>query len=89
MKQSTAAQHEVDKANFTAAKAEAKANFEENRGHNTYQKAKAAGKKCWDDARMCPAKRAAKAEQQRQEQLAAAQARTADAEERYQAAKRG
>ena len=29
MKQSTKAQHEVDKANFAAAKAEAKANFEE------------------------------------------------------------
>ena len=29
MKQSTKAQHEVDKANFAAAKAEAKANWEE------------------------------------------------------------
>ena len=29
MKASTKAQHEVDKANFAAAKAEAKANFEE------------------------------------------------------------
>ena len=29
MKESTKAQHEVDKANFTAAKAEAKANWEE------------------------------------------------------------
>ena len=29
MKESTKAQHEVDKANFAAAKAEAKANFEE------------------------------------------------------------
>ena len=32
MKESTKAQHEVDKAEFKAAKAEAKANFEENRG---------------------------------------------------------
>ena len=32
MKESAKAQHEVDKANFEAAKAEAKANFEENRG---------------------------------------------------------
>ena len=29
MKESTKAQHEVDKANFAAAKAEARANFEE------------------------------------------------------------
>ena len=29
MKESTKSQHEVDKANFAAAKAEAKANFEE------------------------------------------------------------
>ena len=40
MKESAKAQHEVDKANFAAAKAEAKANFEENRGHNTYAKAR-------------------------------------------------
>ena len=33
MKESAKAQHEVDKAEFAAAKAEAKANFEENRGH--------------------------------------------------------
>lgn len=31
MKESTKAQHEVDRANFAAAKAEAKANFEEAR----------------------------------------------------------
>ena len=36
MKESTKAQHEVDKAEFRAAKAEAKANFEENRAHNTF-----------------------------------------------------
>ena len=41
MKESTKAQHEVDKANFRAAKAEAKANFEENRGTNTFRRAKA------------------------------------------------
>jgi len=45
MKKSTKAQHEVDKANFAAAKAEAKASFEENRGRNTYAKAKADAKK--------------------------------------------
>ena len=59
MKESTKAQHEVDKANFAAAKAEAKANFEENRGRNTYARAKADARKNWDDAHMSPAERAA------------------------------
>ena len=49
-KESTKAQHEVDKAEFAAAKAEAKASFEENKFHNTYAKAKADAKKSWDDA---------------------------------------
>ena len=40
MGESAKVQHEVDKANFKAAKAEAKANFEENRGTNTFKKAK-------------------------------------------------
>lgn len=55
MKESAKAQHEVDKAEFQAVKAEAKANFEENRGRNTFAKAKAEGKKSWDDAHMSPA----------------------------------
>ena len=41
MGDSAKAQHQVDKANFATAKAEAKANFEENRGSNTFKKAKA------------------------------------------------
>ena len=40
MKESAKAQHEVDKAEFEAVKAKSKAIFEENRGHNTYAKAK-------------------------------------------------
>ena len=60
MKESTKAQHEVDKAEFRAAKAEAKANFEENRFHNTYAQAKTDAKKSWDDAHMSPAQRAEK-----------------------------
>ena len=40
MKQSAKDQHEVDKANFQAVKAESRANFEENRGKNTFKKAK-------------------------------------------------
>ena len=60
MKESAKSQHEVDKANFAAAKAESKANFEENRGTNTFRKAKALGKQSWDDAHMSPAERTAK-----------------------------
>ena len=37
MKASAKAQHEVDKAEFEAVKAESKANFEENRGSKTSQ----------------------------------------------------
>jgi len=44
MGESAKAQHEVDKANFAAAKAEAKANFEENRFTNSLARAKALGK---------------------------------------------
>lgn len=64
MKESAKAQHEVDKAEFAAAKAEAKANFEENRGHNTFAKAKADAKKSWDDAHMTPAERNAKMQEE-------------------------
>lgn len=88
MKESAKAQHEVDKANFAAAKAEAKANFEENRGRNTYAKAKADAKKHWDDAHMSPSERTAKMQQERDAQIAAANARTAAANERYEAAKK-
>lgn len=88
MKESTKQQHEVDKANFAAAKAEAKANFEENRFHNTYAKAKAEAKQNWDDAHMSPAERQAKMQQERQQQIADANKRKEDAEARYQAAKK-
>ena len=81
MKESAKAQHEVDKANFAAAKAEAKANFEENRGTNTFKKAKAMGKQSWDDAHMSPAERTVK---MREEQ---ANERIKAANERYEAAK--
>ena len=52
MKASAKAQHEVDKANFEAAKTETKANFEENRFHNTFAKARtAAAKERYDAAK--------------------------------------
>jgi len=58
MKASAKAQHEVDRAEFEAVKAESRANFEENRGRNTFKKAKADAKKIWDDAHMSLSERA-------------------------------
>ena len=87
MKESAKAQHEVDKANFEAVKAESKANFEENRGRNTLARAKADAKKHWDDAHMSPSERAAKMQGEREKQIAAANERKAAAEARYEAAK--
>ena len=88
MKESAKAQHEVDKAQFEQVKAESKANFEENKFHNTYAKAKADAKKSWDDAHMIPAERAAKAQEERAAKIAEAKAKTAEANERYEAAKK-
>lgn len=88
MKESAKAQHEVDKAEFQAAKAEAKANFEENRGRNTFAKAKADAKKTWDDAHMSPSERAARMQEERDAKTAAAKARTEAANARYEAAKK-
>ena len=88
MKESTKAQHEVDKANWNAAKAEAKANFEENRGHNTFKKAKADAKKSWDDAHMSPSERTAKIREENAARVAAANERTEAANARYEAAKK-
>ena len=88
MKESTKAQHQVDKAEFAQKKAEAKANFEENRFHNTYAKAKADAKKSWDDAHMSPSQRAAKEQEARDARIAAAHAATEAANARYKAAKK-
>ena len=87
MGESAKAQHEVDKANFAAAKAEAKANFEENRGTNTLKKAKATSKQSWDDAHMSPAERTEKTRAEQQKQIEEANARIAEANARYEAAK--
>ena len=88
MKESAKAQHEVDKAEFAAVKAESKANFEENRGHNTFAKAKADAKQVWDDAHMSPSERAAKDQEARDERIAQAQERVEAANVRYEAAKK-
>ena len=87
MADSTKAQHEVDKANFAAAKAEARANFEENRGTNTLKKAKEMAKQSWDDAHMTPSERAAKQRAEQQKQIEEANERIKAANERYAAAK--
>ena len=87
MKENAKAQHEVDKANFAAAKAEAKANFEENRGSNTWKRAKEIGRESWQDAKMSPAERQAKMREEQQNQIAEAQMRKQEAEERIAAAK--
>lgn len=87
MKDSAKAQHEVDKAEFAAAKAEAKANFEENRGRNTFAKAKANAKQSWDDAHMTPAQRNAKMQADRDAQIAEANERKAAAEARVESLK--
>jgi hypothetical protein len=88
MKESAKAQHEVDKANFAAAKAEAKANFEENRFHNTFAKAKADAKKTWDDAHMSPSERSKKMQDERDAEVARANERIEAANARYNAAKK-
>lgn len=67
MKKSAKAQHEVDKANFNAAKAEAKAT--------------------WDEARMSPKGRQALIQKEREEQIAEANKRQKEAEERSKFAK--
>jgi len=87
MKEDAKAQHEVTKAEFAAAKAEAKANFEENRGSNTWKKAKEMAKQSWDDAHMSPSERREKIRAEQAEQIADAKARTEDANARIEAAK--
>ena len=68
MKASTRAQHEVDKANFNAAKAEARAQ--------------------WEEAKMSPSQRREMMQREREEQIAAANARRAEAEARIETAKK-
>ena len=87
MKENAKAQHEVDKANFAAAKAESKANFEENRGTVTMQRAKEKAKQSWDDAHMTPAQHTAKMREQQCDEIAYAKMRKADAEARTEQAK--
>ena len=84
MKESAKLQHEVDKANLAAVKAESKANFEENRGKNTFKKAKAQAKQSWDDAHMSPSQRDEKTRLAQQAQIEAANQRKEAAEARLE-----
>ena len=88
MKANAKAQHEVDKAEFEAVKAESKASFEENRGRNTFRKAKAGAKKSRNDAHMSPSERAALDQADRDARINAANARTEAANARYDEAKK-
>lgn len=76
MKESAKAQHEVDKANF-----------EENRGANTFRKAKENAKKSWDDAHMSPVERTAKLREEQQKQIEETNKRKEAAEAKYQEVK--
>ena len=88
MKRSAKEQHEVNKAEFESVRAESRANFEENRGRNTFARAKADAKKSWDDAHMTPAERAEREREAREARIADAKARTEEANARYDAAKK-
>lgn len=68
IKDSAKAQHEVDKANFAAVKAESKAQ--------------------WEEAKMSPAARQAKMQQEREAQIADANERIAAARKRMEEAGR-
>ncbi len=77
MKRSAAAQHELDRAEFAATRAESRAAFEKHRGHNTFAAAKAAS-----------GERRASQETAREERLADAQRRIAEANARTEAARK-
>lgn len=84
MKESAKAQHEVDKANFKAVKAESRANFEANRGKNTFKKAKAIGKQSWDDAHLTIEERKAKTAAKQEEEIKKANERIAKANKKLE-----
>ena len=87
MKESAKVQHEVDKANFAAVKAESKANFEENRGKNTFKKAKENSKQVWDDAHMSPKERTKKVRLEQEQMIKDANDRKEKANKRIEEAK--
>ena len=84
MKESAKAQARVDKANFDAVKAESKANFEENRGRNTFKKAKEDAKANWKAAKMSPSERQEKTHEEQEQLIKEANARKEAAEKRLE-----
>lgn len=88
MKESAKSQHEVDKANFNAVKAESRANFEENRGHNTFAKAKADAKENWENAKMSQLQRQEQVKEEQAKQITLANARKEAAEKRLEELKK-
>ena len=75
MGDSAKAQHEVDKANLNAVKAESRANFEENRGKNTFKKAKEDAKNNWNNARMSNDEKIQHVKEEQQKKIEEANAR--------------
>ncbi len=82
MKESAKAQHEVDKANFQAAKIEAKVQFEENRGSRTFQKAKEDARESWNNAKLSHSEQKMMHNQKLEEQKSKAESRKALADAR-------
>lgn len=80
-------QHEVDKANFEAVKAESKARLEENRGTNTLKRAKENAKENWDYAHLSISEKRAIQKERQQKEIEDAIARTALANERIEKAR--
>ncbi len=87
MKNDAMAQHEADKAELRAVKAESRASFEENRGRNTLARARKNSKAMWDSAHAAASVQAAARQSARDERISAATAREAAANERYESAR--
>lgn len=82
MKESAIAQHKVDKANLEAVKAESRAHFEENRGTNTLKRARESARENWENAKLSNSERQAKLREEQEKEIADANDRKAEAEER-------
>ncbi len=80
-------QHKVDKANFKAVKAESKANFEENRGKNTFKRAKENAKEYWNYAKLSNKEKRELKQKELEKELEDANVRILKAESRIEKAK--
>lgn len=87
MKENAKLQHEVDKANFEAVKAESRANFEENKFSNSYARAKKGTKENFDKARMSSEERKKINKEKKEEEIIQANKRIDEANARYERAK--